>query len=503
MNIVDKFLNKFTMYRVVLYGLCVIVVWSFVSSFVGWLPYTPLELLTTILTLILVCYFGNLLLAKVFKATINAESSIITALILYFLLWPSREVESVNIFALAGIVAMASKYVFAFKKKHIFNPAAVACVALFFVQSGGTWWVATPVMFIPTLVIGLLIVRKVRKFSMFFSFTVISFIAFLVQAQIRNLNLFVEAYQFFTSFPLIFFGTVMLTEPLTTPPTKKLQILYSGILGTLFSFQGTLGPVVLTTESVLIIGNVFSFLVSPKYKFKLKLIAKKQIAKNTYEYSFSRPSSFSFKPGQYLEWTLPILKTDGRGNRRYFTIASSPTEDTIKLSVRHNDPSSTFKKVLSNLSQKQEITAGQLSGDFTLSSDRSDKLVFIAGGIGITPFRSMIKFILDSKMNNEVILFYSNKTFDEIAYNEFFNKASSNLKLKVVHVLTEIERIPKNWDGEKGRIDEKMIRKYVKNINEPIYYISGPNFMVDSYKKLLKKLEISSSSIKTDYFPGF
>ena len=502
MNIVDRLLNKITMYRVVLYGLGIIAVYTFILAFIGRLSYSPLDLFVTIVTLTFVCYFGNLLLAKLFRATVNAESSMITALILFFLLWPSSKTENVLIFVLAGVIAMSSKYIFAYKKKHIFNPAAIACVSLLFVQSGGAWWIATPALLPAALIVGFLIVRKVRKFTMFFTFSAVALIAFLIQAQIRNLDVMAEAYQFFTSFPVIFFGTVMLTEPLTTPPTRRLQILYAVLLGILFSYQGTLGPIILTTELVLIVGNIFSFVVSPKYKLYLKLISKQKIAKDTYEYSFNRPKAFHFKPGQYLEWTLPMLITDGRGNRRYFTIASSPTEETIKISVRHNELASSFKQHLSRLSQNQKIAAGQLTGDFTLP-ENSGKLVFIAGGIGITPFRSMTKYILDSNLKKEVTLFYANKSVEEIAYKELFAEASRKIGFKVVYILTEREAIPPGWAGERGRIDEQMLKKYIFGLKDRTYYLSGPNAMVESYKKLLKKLGVSSSSIRTDYFPGF
>jgi ferredoxin-NADP reductase len=293
----------------------------------------------------------------------------------------------------------------------------------------------------------------------------------------------------------------MLTEPLTTPPTKKLQAIYGIIVGILFSPQLQFAGFYTTPEMALLAGNVFSFIVSPKYKLMLKLKNKFQETDNICNFYFPRPKNFVFVPGQYMEWTLPNVKFDSRGNRRYFTIASSPTEDVVQLGVRFENDGSQFKKSLDSLTDKTPIIGTGLSGDFTLPSDKTKKLVFIAGGIGVTPYRSIIKYLIDKNERRDIVLFYSNKTESEIVYKDVFSDAVKKLGIKVIYVLTGEKTTKSGF--ESGRITEGILKKTMSDYNERIYYISGPQAMVDNYKSLLKDLQIPDRQIITDYFPGF
>lgn len=305
------------------------------------------------------------------------------------------------------------------------------------------------------------------------------------------------------SFPVIFFATVMLPEPLTLPPTKRRQVFYGIFTGILFSYQGHIGTFSITSETALLIGNIFSFILSPKARLKVRFIEKHKIAKDTLEFIFTKPENFYFKPGQYLEWTIPQLLTDSRGNRRYFTIASSPKDKFLKLGIKIDEKSSSFKKFMDKISNKREITASSLAGDFVMPKDVKKKLVFIAGGIGITPFRSMIAYLCDINEKRDVTLFYANKIEDEIAYKEQFDEAKLKMNLKIVYILTDEANVPTHWKGEKGRLNEEILNKYLKDLKEYQFYLSGPNAMVDNYKKLLLSLGVKRVSIHTDYFPGF
>ncbi|MDO8269354.1 MAG: oxidoreductase [Candidatus Levybacteria bacterium] len=492
------------MYRVVLYGLLILAAISIALGFAGQLEYHGVSLLISLCILISVGVVTNYFFSQIFKVTTGIESSLITSLILFFIVFPVNSFSSGTTVALIGFVAIASKYILVYRKKHIFNPAALAVFVFFYLDSGAVWWVATPVLIVPTTMLCVLVVRKIRRFTLFFSFATTAILVYLIVSLSTKLVLS-EAFftQIFTSWPLIFFGAIMLTEPATTPPTRKLQIVYGVLVGFLFSFQLKLLFFYPTPEFALIVSNIFSFIVSSKYRLYLRLKSKTELASNITEVSFNKPSFFTFKPGQYLEWTLPILKADSRGNRRYFTIASSPTENEIKLGIRFNEPPSSFKKRLHALGKNDTATAGQLLGDFTLPSDTSKKLVFIAGGIGVTPFRSMIKYLLDVGEERDIVFFYANKVKNEIAYKELFDEAVKKLGISIVYILSEDEEISTDWKGEKGRIDKKMLKKHVSDISERTFYLSGPNSMVTNYKKLLRSLGVRSSAIVTDYFPGF
>jgi ferredoxin-NADP reductase len=151
---------------------------------------------------------------------------------------------------------------------------------------------------------------------------------------------------------------------------------------------------------------------------------------------------------------------------------------------------------------RTQMLAGQIAGDFTLPQDPEQKMVFIAGGVGITPFRSMLKYLLDMKQPRDIVLFYANKTADEIAYTDILSKAQTELGIKVLYTLTNTEAIPRNWRGLVGRIDEHMIQKTVPDYKERTYYLSGPPDMVRAYEHILKNMRVKHDQIKKDFFPG-
>lgn len=502
---IDKFLNSITMYKLVLWGLCVLALISIILGFFGVLPQSGWHMLLSVVFLGITCYVSNEILGRLYKAPRNSESYLITALILFFILSPLSGVAGLSVFLYTGVLAMASKYVFAIKKRHIFNPAAIAVFVLGLLGSGeAVWWVGSSVLAPITAILGLLIVRKIRRFSLFTSFVVTSLI-FIVAFGLKNgLEFTGVLKEAFTSWPLVFFASVMLTEPLTTPPIRKWQIAYGVIVGVLFGSQFHIGPIFSTPELALVLGNIFSYIVGSKQKLMLTLKEKKMIVPGIYEFVFTPDQKLEFAPGQYLEWTLPHAKADSRGNRRYFTIASSPTEDEIKLGVRINEKeSSSFKKALLRMQNGEGMVASQLSGDFTMPQDEKKKLVFIAGGIGITPFRSMIKYLLDKNQKRDITLFYSTLDPNSCAYTPLFEEATQKISLKNICVISDKTKVPEKWAGESGYITADMIQKRIPNFAEHMFYLSGPNAMVENYKKLLVSMKVPKKNIETDYFPGF
>jgi ferredoxin-NADP reductase len=244
---------------------------------------------------------------------------------------------------------------------------------------------------------------------------------------------------------------------------------------------------------VLLAGNIFSYIVSPKYKLVLKLKEKRKIANDTYDFVFEPNRKMPFHPGQYLEWTLGHKSPDLRGNRRYFTIASSPTEEHIRLGVKFYPKGSTFKKKLLEIERGTSLIAGQLAGDFIMPHDKNKKLVFMAGGIGITPFRSMIKYLLDINERRDIVLIYSNYSETDIAYQEILKEAQEKLDLKIVHVLT----------NNSGPTTAELIKREVPDHHERHFYISGSQSMVTAFDRMLRSLGVHETKIRKDFFPGF
>ncbi len=493
------------MYRLVLYGLIVIAVQALIFSLFGILPYTPLQLLASALLLVVSCYVINEMMARILRVPTNSESSFITALILFLILTPLSAVADMKILLLASMLSMISKYVVAIRKKHIFNPAALAAFVLgAFGSAAASWWVGSAVMTPLVIIVGILIVRKLRRPYLFISFAVAALCMILVFGLMNQMVIPDLMMQVLMSWPLFFFGTIMLTEPLTTPPTKKLQMIYGTGVGLLFGSQFHVGPIYSTPELALLVGNIFSYLVSSKQKLVLKLKEKIQVGSDIYHFVFIPDQQLKFRAGQYLEWTVPNSHSDGRGNRRYFTIASSPTEKEIMLGVKiPSEGASSFKRTLQAMKSGDTILASQLGGDFTLPTDPNQKLVFIAGGIGITPFRSMVQTLINHQEKRDVILFYACASPQEFAYKELFDEAAQKIGLKTIYVITKSEHVPPQWTGKVGRLTAEMITAEVPDCPNHYFYLSGPNAMVEAYKTVLHKLQVIGKNIVTDYFPGF
>lgn len=491
---IDDFLNGITMYRLMSYYLILLIVVAGILALFKILPFSLIDLAFSTTVLVFTSWIANTVLAKIFKSVTNVESFFITALILTLIISPVEPLGGLPFLIWAAGLAMASKYVLAIKKKHIFNPAAFAVAfTAITINKSASWWVGSLPMLPFVLVGGLLIARKLRRLTMVGSFFAVSILAIIVFSIFRNVNLLTILKGVIFYSQIWFFAFVMFTEPLTTPPTQTLRIIYGVIVGFLYALPFRLGSIFFTPETALLLGNVYSYLVSPKIKLILRLKKKMKIARDTYEFLFVPDRKVAFLPGQYMEWTLGHKNPDSRGNRRYFTLASSPAEKNIRIGVKIPNPSSTFKKALLSIDETQKIVAGQLSGDFTLPKDPNKKLVFLAGGIGITPFRSMIKYLLDTNQKRQITLLYFNRVESDVAYRKFLDQAIKKMGIKVIYWNTSTQ----------GYLHVGIVKKEIPDFQERIFYLSGPNSMVISFQKLLKELGIKERFIKTDFFPGY
>jgi ferredoxin-NADP reductase len=201
-------------------------------------------------------------------------------------------------------------------------------------------------------------------------------------------------------------------------------------------------------------------------------------------------SQLNFTPGQYLEWTYPHKHPDSRGVRRYFSLSSSPKEKLVKITMKISDKPSSFKKSLSAIKPGSEVLAGSPKGEFLLPERRDEPLAFIAGGIGITPFVSMLKSMVESGETRDIILLYANRNNSDIAFKDILEKAKQ-LGVKTIFINTEKD----------GHINQNMIEQNIPDYPKRVFYISGPAPMVTAIQKMLKQMKIRK--IKTDFFPGY
>ena len=502
-NWIDNVLNRITMYRLMLYYLIFLLGVAVILSFGGVLHYDPFALLFSISFLLGVSWITNAIFARTFRVPANSESVYITALILALIITPIQSLHDLWFLGWAAAWAMASKYILAIKKQHVFNPAAFGVALTYLaINQSASWWIGNATMLPFVLIGGILIVRKIQRADLVNSF-LLAVLATAFAFSLLSGQDFVGALQRVVLYsPLFFFGFIILTEPLTTPPTRRSRIAYGVLVGLLFTPQFHVAGLYTTPELAILIGNVLSYIVSPKTTLILRLKKKVQLAPDIYDFTFAPKGKFAFAPGQYMEWTLGLPDPDSRGNRRYFTLASSPTEDLVRLGIKFHQTSSAFKQAMLRMDQNTEILASHLGGDFVLPNDPKQKCVFIAGGIGITPFRSMIKYLTDSHQPRPIVLFYANKSADEFVYVDVLEKARKELGIKTIYTLTDPRNVPASWSWSVGRITPQVIKTQIPDYYKCVFYISGPKGMVDSFKKSLRQLNISESNIKTDFFSG-
>lgn len=237
--------------------------------------------------------------------------------------------------------------------------------------------------------------------------------------------------------------------------------------------------------------------------YTFSFLKKTEIAQHTYSFFFKRPENFDFIAGQYNRWTLPITATDGRGSSRFFTISSSP-EERESVSLTTKIIQSDFKKALLELKEGDEIKIFGPMGNFILDESDNREKVFIAGGIGITPFHSILLSAAAKNLAQSLTLLASFSTPEEMAFrDELAQIAESHPSLKVIYTATKPEESTQPWEGEKGRVSEDLIKKYVKDPQTSVFYMAGPPPMVDGAKKLLEGMHIPEENIKLEQFTGY
>ncbi len=237
--------------------------------------------------------------------------------------------------------------------------------------------------------------------------------------------------------------------------------------------------------------------------FICKLKGRKEVAEGTMAFHFEKPSGWTFKAGQYLDMTLLApSETDSEGNVRSFSIASAPHEETLMVATRMRDTA--FKRVLRTMPFGTAVKIEGPSGDLILQKDVARTAVFLAGGIGITPFRSIVHWAAKEKSPNRIVLFYSNRRPEDAAFlAELQSLEKDNPKYKLIASMTEMEKSHRHWNGETGLINQEMLTRHLKGAAAPIFYIAGPPAMVKGLHEALNKAGINGNDIRAEEFAGY
>jgi ferredoxin-NADP reductase len=487
-----------SMYRLVSVALTVLFGYSLAMALLDELSFAPLAMAVSAGVLVLAVYLSNLLFGWLFGVATHGESTYISALILFFIFTPTLTPAGLVTLGMVGVIAAAAKYILAVRGRHVFNPAAIAAVISGTIGLAfASWWVATPVLLPITLVTAGLIMYKTRRHVMSLVFLITAALL-IVCVQLSYGTPWQEAVSFLASWPLLFFAGFMLTEPLTLPAKRWQQLTEAALVATLFALPLHVGEVTMTPALALIVGNVFAYCATRRQKIVIKLKERRQLTPTTDEYVFESKRPLNFEAGQFIEMTLPHPRKDWRGIRRSFSVTSVPGTTELAIGVKFYEPSSSFKQALRKLQPGAELTATGISGDFTLPKDQTQPLLFVAGGIGITPFISHLQYLQQTGQRRNITLIYAVTNPDELAYSDVLHYA----ECKVVVVCKESLSLPKGWRHSKQTaVTADVFSELDDDVTVRQAFISGPPGMVRSTRTELRRLGVAH--IKTDYFTGY
>jgi len=230
---------------------------------------------------------------------------------------------------------------------------------------------------------------------------------------------------------------------------------------------------------------------------------REQIAEGTMAFHFDKPEGFEFRAGQALDWTLiNPPESDAEGNTRAFSITSAPFDPELMIATRMRDTA--FKRVLRSMPLGTQVKIDGPSGSFTLHKNSAKPAVFLAGGIGITPFRSMIRYASHDHLAHQIYLFYSNRRPEDAPFLADLEELTrQNPNFHLVATMTEMSKSSRPWKGEAGFISPEMLAKHIPNLQGPIYYIAGPPTMVAAMRQILTQAAVDEDDIRTEEFAGY
>ncbi|MGH9454844.1 MAG: FAD-dependent oxidoreductase [Terriglobia bacterium] len=237
--------------------------------------------------------------------------------------------------------------------------------------------------------------------------------------------------------------------------------------------------------------------------FMTRLKNRKEVAERTMAFQFEKPGNWAFKAGQFIDITLPNPpETDAEGNTRGFSIASAPQEDILMVTTRMRDTA--FKRSLKTVPLGTEVKIEGPFGNLVLHNNTSRPCVLLAGGIGITPFRSIVVRAAKEKLAHRIFLFYSNRRPEDAAFLEELQALEKeNPNFRLIATMTDMEKSHRSWQGEKGLINQEMLSKHLKGVENAIYYIAGPAAMVNGLHSMLNTAGIDDDDIRTEEFTGY
>ncbi len=212
---------------------------------------------------------------------------------------------------------------------------------------------------------------------------------------------------------------------------------------------------------------------------------------------FEPERPIQYTAGQFTELTLKHVRPDSRGTKRWFTLSSSPTNNLWSITTKFAaSDGSTFKQALATLRPGADVGITEPMGDFVLPKLTQTPLIFVAGGIGITPFHSMFEWLSATSQQRDIRFLYAVSSEDDIIFQDAFDQAS-------IHATIIVSNPSETWGGLRGRLDIEAILGLQKPTDDTLIYLSGPEQMVKSLQKDLEAKGVNKRQLVGDFFPGY
>ncbi|ALX03416.1 FAD-dependent oxidoreductase [Aeromicrobium erythreum] len=521
---VDAILGRVSMYRLTTIVLSAIVAVYLLFTSTGVIDgLSTLGNLAALAVLLVASVASNRLLGLVWRRVPHDESAVITALLLFFLFVPLPEAASgsgsgvgaANLLwlAAAAVLASASKYLLAWRGRHVLNPAAAGALLVVVAQwavgressINALWQTAATQALLPFVAVGaLLVLWRTRRLDVGLVFVVVAATLVLVGLTVGFGTPLSQAWQTaLYSYPIVFMAGFMVTEPLTLPPRRVQQWLVAAVMAVLLGFPTfadvlgvqapTWGPLTMTPELAIVVGNLVAFALSRRTGVVLRTTGSRRLAGDTWEVTFRPTRPVRFVPGQYLELHLPHRGVDGRGVRRVFSISSPPQADDLSVAVRVPEPSSSFKQALVGLREGERVHATGVHGDFVWPRG-GRPLLLVAGGIGVTPFLSQLR----AGEARDVVLVYGVPDGDVVPYRD--ELVATGVRVVLVSPEPPAD-LPADWVHVAAPVvSGDVVAEAVPDAAERVAYVSGPPVMVSAVRGDLRR---RCAKVRTDYFSGY
>lgn len=504
-GIADRVLGRVTPVVLIAAVLWAIVVAALVLGLLGVIAVEPGAGVLSLLVALVATFAGAALGGAIVGARPEIESVIVSGLLVFLLFSPRVALPDLLAVAAAGLVAGASRFLVARLGRHMFNPAALGALVVAIlggvldlagapVLAGPTWWVATPPL-LPFVAIGALLVCARSSVVA----TALAYI--LVAAVIRLIQFIGFGVPFgdalgtiLGSLPIVFAAGFMLSEPQTLPPRWWQRLLVAAVAAIVASVPFSWGPVYSSPELGLVVANALAFGFGARRAIRLTVTGVERLGQNAVSLRLRPDGPVAHAAGQAIELAVPHRPRDLRGRRRVFSLASPPGAAELEIAFSVPAHPSSAKRALLALQAGDELTATRVFGDFT-APRLGTEAVLVAGGIGITPFLSMLR---DADPRQDLVLVYrSGETAPP-----FLDELRETGAPVVLSCPVPPEPLPEGWRWlGPGRFDAEDLADAVPDLPGRVAYVSGPPSMVADLTAGLRRVGVRR--VRRDVFSGY